>query len=346
MATDPVKQLSEQLLTRIARLEFFISNLISSLSISRYRSYQAEHDIRKKRVSSWFRRKAKVKDEWENVLSHFDIELDNWREILNQSPNDELILGLASDLAGIKNDIYDLRRSISSIRESTTEWLALQSLGINTNAAPLARYFPVRAYVSVSDARQISNFADAVVDLLECLGFEISQEYEPVTGSWFKKWIFKSKDVLTSEEVKLRVEKLERAIDLKHLNAPQSEIDQKQAIAVSDLLNSLENIPDAALQVGSILLVKYTVNGKATVQVKTLSQTELLYIEKNQDVLKLPSTTFERLAKISKGNGENPPVNDDEAFKISKELEIGRAESGAQSRPKKLPYVRTPPSGN
>jgi hypothetical protein len=115
MATDPVKQLSEQLLARIARLEFFISNLISSLSISRYSSYQADRDIRKGRVYSWFRRKSKVKDEWENVLSHFsDIELDNWRDILNRSPNDELILGLASDLAGIKNDIYDLHRSISS----------------------------------------------------------------------------------------------------------------------------------------------------------------------------------------------------------------------------------------
>jgi hypothetical protein len=53
-----------------------------------------------------------------------------------------------------------------------------------------------------------------------------------------------------------RLEKIERAVELKGLGQPQAEIDKKQAAPVASLLKAVEKIPKAAIQAGSILLVK------------------------------------------------------------------------------------------
>jgi hypothetical protein len=82
-----------------------------------------------------------------------------------------------------------------------------------------------------------------------------------------------------------RLSKIERAVELRGLGLPQAEIDEKQASAVSALINAIGSIPSAAIQSGSILLLKLTVDGQATIQVRTLSQREMIVLENHQDCL-------------------------------------------------------------
>jgi hypothetical protein len=63
-------------------------------------------------------------------------------------------------------------------------------------------------------------------------------------------------------------------------------------------MKAIERVPTAAMQVGSILLIKYEVSGKPLVQVRTLTQRELIQLEKNQDLLKSPADILERLSEL------------------------------------------------
>jgi hypothetical protein len=63
-------------------------------------------------------------------------------------------------------------------------------------------------------------------------------------------------------------------------------------------MKAIERLPTAAMQVGSILLIKYEVSGKPLVQVRTLTQRELIQLEKNQDLLKSPADILERLSEL------------------------------------------------
>ena len=58
---------------------------------------------------------------------------------------------------------------------------------------------------------------------------------------------------------------------------------------------SLKEIPEACIQVGSLLLVKITGNGKTMVIARTLTAKELKLLEENQPMLGCPDRILEWL---------------------------------------------------
>lgn len=186
---------------------------------------------------------------------------------------------------------------------------------IDTSAVRLPRFIPLRAYLSESPAH-VEDVSRAITSLVEAFGFEIADDFPAIHGSWFKSWFAKLGETATQPEVAARLVKVERALELKGLEAPQAEIDAKQAEAVAKLMSSIENVPNAALQVGSILLVKLTKGDGPVVQVRTLTQRELIQLENNQNLLTSPSTVLDRLAELCRpafapaidldGIGKNP----------------------------------------
>ena len=84
-----------------------------------------------------------------------------------------------------------------------------------------------------------------------------------------------------------------RAIELEALHKPQSVVDKGQAEAVSALLSGLTGSDSAAIQVGSILISKTTDSkGHVSIQVRTLTQQQLIALEKTPDLLSNPERLF------------------------------------------------------
>lgn len=194
--------------------------------------------------------------------------------------------------------IASLERAQKSLSADTHQWLALQSLGISFSDARTARFIPLQVYLSETPDDAISRVTGAVNDLLDAFGFTLADEFPEVRGSWFKRWFARGKDFMSQPEVTDRLEKLERAIELKGLGQPQADIDAKQAGAVAQLTTALSGIPNAAIQVGSILFIKLTSGDSPAIHVRTLSQQELIHLENNQEMLASPADILERLSKV------------------------------------------------
>ncbi|MGE5612511.1 MAG: hypothetical protein ACM359_24900 [Bacillota bacterium] len=205
---------------------------------------------------------------------------------------------LAADLQHVMLAVDDLAQKNADLSAGTHEWLAAQSLGIDTAELKISRFVPLRVYLSDTPEQTVTNVSDAINRLINAFNFEISDDFPPIIGSWFKKWFAKTVDVATTPEVAERLEKIERAIELKGLGLPQADIDKKQADAVAKLLKSIEKIPSAAIQAGSILLVKITSGQGPVIQVRTLTSKELIHLENNQKLLSSPSDILEKLSEL------------------------------------------------
>lgn len=182
-----------------------------------------------------------------------------------------------------------------SLRVETHSLLAIQALGLPTERVRTTRFVPVRAYIDRTPQGAVGAISDAVDGVLEAFGFVIADEFPEIRGSWFKKWFAKSKDALSQPEVIERLEKIERAVEIKAIDKPQADVDEKQAAAIAKLVKCLDKIPNAAIQAGSVLVVKLTVNGAPVIQARTLTQEEMIELENNQLLLQDPAQVLSKL---------------------------------------------------
>jgi hypothetical protein len=223
----------------------------------------------------------------------------------------------------ILSQVTSLANEKKELSAETHEWLALQSLGLDSTHARIRRFIPVRVYLSETPGYAIQNVSDAIDSVVRAFGFNISDEFPEVKGSWFKKWFVKTKEVAAQPEVAERLAKIERAIDLKGLGLPQASIDEKQAAAVTKLMKAVESVPNAAIQAGSILLIKINSSNGPIVQVRTLTQRELLHLENNQCLLSSPADLLQKLSALCNNTNRLPSefqVNNDEGNTTNKSL--------------------------
>jgi hypothetical protein len=111
---------------------------------------------------------------------------------------------------------------------------------------------------------------------------------------------------VTSDEVVNRLQKAERAIELAALNRVQAEVDQKQAAAAAQLIEALKPVPHGVCAIGSVLVVKITgADGNSKVMARTLTQKQMIVIERDDKILRDPFTLLDRLDAIEK---DGPPA--------------------------------------
>jgi hypothetical protein len=218
-----------------------------------------------------------------------DLSIKQLRDTLRNSTNE-----LGEELNSLNEEHQELRIEAHS-------YLAILSMGLPLNRVPIVRFLPVRVYLSNDDETQIDIISRAVDRLTNNFGFQLSDEFPEQRSSWFKKWFARTKEVATQPEVAERLAKLERALELKGLHEPQAQIDKMEAEAVATISKAVENVPNAAIQIGSILFVKLdqSVCGQC-IQVRNLSQRELIELEKNQHLLSSPHTILEKLSELCK----------------------------------------------
>ena len=174
-----------------------------------------------------------------------------------------------------------------------------QSFGIDINEYPVSKFIPVKVYLSEHPQENISEVIDSIGMFIDSIGFLFSDEFPSKRGSWWKSWFGKSKEVMTSEEFTDRLKKGERAIELATLDKVQSEVNKNNSEAASNLIGALADVENAAIQIGSLLLVKVTNSNTSSIHTRQLTNKEMILLEKNQSLLHQPTTIIEQLERLS-----------------------------------------------
>jgi hypothetical protein len=116
--------------------------------------------------------------------------------------------------------IQEISESSRSLSKETHAWLSVETLGLAMSEVKVARFIPLRVYISEDDPGLVQSLATSLDELIRAFEFEFSDEFPETKGSWYKKWFARTKDLATQPEVAERLGKLERALELKGLGVP------------------------------------------------------------------------------------------------------------------------------
>lgn len=166
----------------------------------------------------------------------------------------------------------------------------------SVNDTPTTRsdQISIAAFADGDDAQNDSLLA-AVDDLVNVLGYGTQTDVTFEKGSIFRQSKAKAIEALTSQELQDRLIKVERALELEYLDLKQAEVDVREGQAVANLVAALRDIPRACLRVGSILLIKYSVDDVPVLVSRPLSQLEIRALERYPEIQRVPEKALEAL---------------------------------------------------
>jgi signal recognition particle receptor subunit beta len=154
----------------------------------------------------------------------------------------------------------------------------------------------VDAYLDTDDRDAATRIVQALDHIADLLGYDGPLDETIRAGSIWRRARAKIKAGVTSDEVRTRLIKLERALELQQIDTHQADVDLKFSEAVAQLTTSLEAVPQACLRVGSLLYVKYTDETGPVLLVRTLSQKEIRTLERFPEIQMKPRHVLEALA--------------------------------------------------
>jgi hypothetical protein len=152
---------------------------------------------------------------------------------------------------------------------------------------------PVTIYLD--DASGSSRVEQAVRELAAAFEAE-AVDWEPaIRGSWFRKLFLRGKELANTQIAQEIGSEVRRAVELHGLHLAQAEVDEKKAAAVSNLIQALPEQGNAAIMIGSILLLKV----EGALVVRELTQKELAHLERNPALFKEPTALLAALQRAS-----------------------------------------------
>jgi hypothetical protein len=209
---------------------------------------------------------------------------------------------LVDEIADAHDRIAATRAEQVGMRRDLHAYFEAVSLGMDTNLTPLPRFIEITLHLDRWD-NAVETEA-AALGFADVLGFVVADEFPPVRNSWFRRFVARTREVADRPEVQSRLAEGERALQVRAVDLPQAEVDARQAHAAAELISVLENQPKAAIQIGSILLLK-TESGLA---VRTLGPGEMLKLARNPGLLGSPESLLEALAATDDRSGEEPSL--------------------------------------
>jgi hypothetical protein len=226
------------------------------------------------------------------------------RKIFLATKNEEDFTDQTDAITKINSRISDLESQYQTENIKLKE--ILYNLIISFNQKEKIQFIPVDIFLDTNDSQEIFSVYESIQRYLEVIGFENAFDFKSVTGSWYKKMVAKSKKLMTDEEVLSRLKEVEYGVEVNTILQKQSEIDKNQSEALLNILKSVENIPNAAIRIGSLIVVKLTDERTRTtnVQVRSLSILEMHTLNKNPELLKNPHEILNALANAISKNKE------------------------------------------
>lgn len=231
-----------------------------------------------------FRPRPRLADEIREALSDYAARgVERLQQQLNEMRVQLEELRQFSEYAAA--DLYDLT------------WLL--SVRADVGSARMTRPVPARIYfaesVSTDDRAAVISALD---ELMREAGLDLTAQLPDEEGSWWKRLIFRTKAALNQDEVQMRLKKAERAVEAHYLAKPEAEANNLQASGAAALIAALGETENAAIQVGSLLIIKVTdTTGKCIVLARTLTHDELKRLEENQSILRQPERVLELLQR-------------------------------------------------
>ena len=160
----------------------------------------------------------------------------------------------------------------------------------------ISKCFPVRVFISNEKAKK--EVSEAIDSFLANFGIELFDIGKSETGSFFKNCAAIFKKQVSNENFEEDIKKIKHSLELHAIKKIQSESDKNQAEAASTLIQSLKDVENAAIQIGSILVIKCTNSeGKQQICVRTLTTKEMIYIEEHPEIIKDPRSIVAKLSK-------------------------------------------------
>lgn len=211
-------------------------------------------------------------------------------------------------LARARSSLAELKHSEVSMRKELHTLTYRLHAGLDLERIKDTKYIPIRVYTSENDPDSIRSIEHALEHLLKEFSIEISDQFSPIRGSWFKRFIGKTKKAATSDEVQEILRKVQHGIELEALHKKQADVNKTQAEALREVMSAMDCADNAACTIGSLLIIKLTKEGVTNVATKTLTQNEMIAIEDNQTMLMNPTTLLENLAATSRNNSRVPPM--------------------------------------
>jgi hypothetical protein len=214
---------------------------------------------------------------------------------------------LSVEIENLKKELNNYRSELERTKTETNELKEIiyensRSFGSSTKIQTI----PVDLYLDTNEPTLIFEVYDAVIRYLNKTGFVKAFEFKEQKGSWIKRMIAKSIASLTGAEVIDRLKEGEYIIEVNSVLKPQSEVDKNQSEAMSNIIASLKDINNAAIRIGSLLVVKMTNNeGEVNVQVRSLSIKELHLINKKPELLHKPQQILTALSQEIKAEENN-----------------------------------------
>jgi 4-hydroxybenzoate polyprenyltransferase len=154
----------------------------------------------------------------------------------------------------------------------------------------------VAIYVDSDNEEEVSWLLHRVDQLVRAMGYGDPIDVDLEHGSLFRRSKAIALQALSSEELRDRLAKAERGLELAGLELRQAQVDHGEATAVSMLLAEIKEIPRACIRAGSVMLVKYTSSDGPVLLVRTLSQLEIRALDRYPEIQKNPEALLESLA--------------------------------------------------
>jgi hypothetical protein len=158
----------------------------------------------------------------------------------------------------------------------------------------------VQVTVYISDGQDAEAVEEAIEGVLESFGMEITVLQDPISGSWYRELMARTKEAVTARELQNQLAKLKRELEMQVLCREQAQVAIAQGPAVAQLISSLDNTSNATIKIGSVLLTK--VDGVLTV--RSLSSIEVARLEQHPDLFWAPASVLDEL-KVTKTNHAN-----------------------------------------
>jgi cold shock protein len=154
---------------------------------------------------------------------------------------------------------------------------------------------PVMIYVDSDQLADLKYLVAAVSNLVQESGFILETIEPPVRGSWFQLGQLFSRSPATKVAILDRLHQLEQAVQIATLDLPQSAANLNNANAMFITMQALDQSKNAAVMLGSILIVKTTSEEGSVVTSRTLTAREMRALECDPELIKSPNMLWQRL---------------------------------------------------
>lgn len=233
-------------------------------------------------IVKWFRGASANSVHLSEIIGKLSDELGEFRRRLRELETDrqrdvDVQLQMLRRLEGVERELHEIWHNHVELLVVLSESDALQS-------ERFRRILPATTYISSDNPDLGRKLAVALDDLGRELGFEVFHEEDPQRGSWIKKTYQRALEAVSRPEVQNRLRKAERALEMKHVDKVQSEIDLNLATAAAKVKEALDNVEHGIIALGSLFGVKTVIDGKPRLAVISLTQEQMQKVRANPQI--------------------------------------------------------------